>query len=65
MAPDDTHGFRGLEALELVDEPVLTFPERLPRFEFVVESAFIGNQRVPSCTTGSDASRSLSPLCSF
>jgi hypothetical protein len=65
MAPDDTHGFRRLEALELVDEPVPTFPERLPRFEFVAESALIGNQRVPTCTTRSDASRSLSLLCSF
>jgi hypothetical protein len=65
MAPVDTNGFGRLEALVLADEPTLTSPEVLPRFEFVAESAFIGNQRVPTCTTSSDASRSLSPLCSF
>ena len=65
MAPVDTNGFGRHEAFELADEPILTFPEMLPRFEFVVESTFIGNQRVPTCTIGSDASRSLSPLCSF
>ena len=65
MAPVDTNGFGRLEALELADEPILTFTEVLPRFEFVVEPAFIGNQRLPTCTTSSDASRSLSALCSF
>jgi hypothetical protein len=65
MAPVDTDGFGRLEALELADEPILTFPEVLSRFEFAIESAFIGKQRVPTWATSSDASRSMSPLCSF